>query len=111
MVAMEKQHVFSIVPIEVALDKRLTLRQTKVLIALFSFQSEGTNTVRINRSAISDHCGLPLNRISAVTSELVRLGWLVKAGDGGGSRPNLYQFVVPNLTGLGDENSPVSEGW
>ncbi|MVT36797.1 hypothetical protein GO497_02945 [Acidovorax citrulli] len=49
---------FSLVPIEVILDKRLTLEQTRVLIALFSFRNKVTDTVWPSRAKISERTGM-----------------------------------------------------
>jgi predicted transcriptional regulator len=91
------QDVFSIVPIEVIQDPRLTKRQIKVLIALLSFRGKNTNTVWPSREKLSDRCNLPVTRISQTTSELVDLGWLIKDGKGGFSKSTRYQITVPNL--------------
>jgi predicted transcriptional regulator len=91
------QDVFSIVPIEVIQDPRLTKRQIKVLIALLSFRGKNTNTVWPSREKLSQRCNLPVTRISQTTSELVDLGWLTKDGKGGFSKSTRYQITVPNL--------------
>ena len=74
--------IFSIVPIEVFVDDRLTKRQIKVLGALLSFRRKDTNTIWPTREKLSERCGLPVNRISQITTELVNMGWLVKVGKG-----------------------------
>ena len=93
----EDQNIFSVVPIEVALDHRLTLRHVRVLVALFSFRSKTTNTVWPKRETLADRCGFPLTRISTITTELARLGWLEKVGAGGKGAPSHYKLTVPTL--------------
>lgn len=93
----DEHNIFSVVPIEVALDHRLTLRHVRVLIALFSFRSKTTNTVWPKRQTLADRCGFPLTRISTITTELASLGWLEKVGTGGRNAPSRYRLTVPDL--------------
>lgn len=86
---------FSITPIEVWRDKRLTLEQIRVLGVLFSFRGKNTNTVWPSRQQIAERCGMHPSNISAATSALVRLGWLIKDGQGGYSKASRYTIVVP----------------
>lgn len=88
---------FSIVPLEVVLDKRLTLEQTRVLIALFSFRNKVTNTVWPSRAAIAERTGMHPSNISAATTALVALGWLQKVGLGGHSKATRYTLCAPDL--------------
>lgn len=88
-------HIFAIVPIEVARDRRLTLMQTRVLIALLSFRNKNTNLVFPRRKLIAERCGYTLANISRTTSELVELGWLQKTGSGGRSKASRYRVTVP----------------
>lgn len=88
---------FSLVPIEVVRDKRLTLEQMRVLIALFSFRSKATNTIWPSRQAISARCGVHPSNVSAATTALERLGWLRKDGNGGRSKASSYTLCVPYL--------------
>ena len=88
---------FSLVPIEVVRDKRLTLEQMRVLIALFSFRSKATNTIWPSRQAISKRCGVHPSNVSAATTALERLGWLRKDGNGGRSKASSYTLCVPDL--------------
>jgi hypothetical protein len=92
--------IFSIVPIEVIQDKRLTPNQVKVLIALLSFRRKNTSTIWPSRDKLSQRCGLPINRISQITTQLVVLGWLEKQGKGGFSKTTRYQIIVPELETL-----------
>jgi len=88
---------FAVLPIEVALDPRLSKRQIKVLIALFSFMSNQSSTVWPSRDKLAERCGLRPTRISEVTTELAGLGWLSKEGKGGFSKASKYTITVPIL--------------
>jgi hypothetical protein len=89
---------FSLVPMEVIQDKRLTLEQTRVLIALFSFRSRTTDTVWPSRAAIAERTGMHPSNISAATTALVTLGWLLKVGSGGHSKASRYTLCNPGIT-------------
>lgn len=86
---------FSVVPMEVVRDKRLTLEQTRVLIALFSFRNKATNTVWPSRASIAERTGMHPSNISSATSALVGYGWLNKEGTGGFSKSTRYTLCVP----------------
>lgn len=88
---------FSLVPIDVVRDKRLTLEQTRVLIALFSFRNRVTDTVWPSRTAISERTGMHISNISQATSALVELGWISKIGEGGFSKSTRYTLCAPDL--------------
>ena len=88
----------SVVPIEVVQDKRLTLEQTRVLIALFSFRNKVTNTVWPSRAAIAERTGMHPSNISSATTALVNLGWLTKDGVGGFSKATRYTLCVPDFS-------------
>lgn len=92
---MSDYTVFSIVPVEVWIDKRLTLEQVRVLGALLSFRGKNTNTVWPKREALAMRCAMPVAKISEATSSLVRLGWLEKNGRGGFSKPTSYTITIP----------------
>jgi hypothetical protein len=92
---MKKELPFSIVPVEVAFDSRLTSRHMRVLIALLSFRNRNTGLINPGRELISLRCGLPVQRVSSVTTQLVELGWLKKQGNGGRSCSCFYTFQVP----------------
>lgn len=86
---------FAFIPVEVIQDKRLTLEQTRVLIALFSFRGRDTNTVWPSREAISHRTGMHISNISQATKSLVDLGWLTKNGSGGFSKATRYTITTP----------------
>ncbi len=87
--------IFSIVPVEVWLDDRLSKTDLRVLGAILSFRNKNTNLCWPKRSQLSERCGLPETRISTTTSNLVKLGCLKKEGTGGFSRSCTYTFMVP----------------
>lgn len=89
--------IFSIIPIEAAMDSRLSKNHYRVLIALLSFRSKSTNVVWPSRELLSERCGLPITRISEITSSLCQLGWLEKTGKGGFSKSTRYTVTVPNV--------------
>ena len=82
-------------PLQVFQDKRLTLRQIKVLGVLLSFKSKKSEYVWPSREKISEICGLTTTRISTITTELSALGWLKKEGSGGRSRSTRYRICIP----------------
>lgn len=88
---------FAVVPLEVVQDRRLTLEQTRVLVALFSFRNKVTNTVWPSRAAIAERTGMHPSNISGATTALVNLGWLVKEGTGGFSKSTRYTLCVPDV--------------
>ena len=98
---------FAIVPVEVVRDHRLSLMQTRVLIAVLSIRNRNTNVAWAKRETISERCGYGPNVISRVTTQLVQLGWLRKTGEGGRSRPNQYEVTVPR--GVCGDSETVTE--
>jgi hypothetical protein len=88
--------IFSIVPIEVAADERLTKTDLRVLLAILSFRNKKTNLCCPRREAIAERTGLPICKISTSTTHLVELGWLEKSGSGGRSSPSHYEFRLPD---------------
>lgn len=110
------QGTFSILPIEVFLDKRLTLEQVRVLGALFSFRGKDTNVVWPSRRQIAERCGMHLSNISTATSALEKLGWLTKDGKGGHSKATRYAITVPTTVADSatvskpENSSPIGNG-
>ena len=98
---MSDQHVFSIVPLEAARDRRLSAAHYRVLIALMSFRGRDTNLVWPRRERISEITGYPADKISRLTTELVRYGWLEKSRRGG--RACEYRIRVPDLGPINGE--------
>ena len=105
----ETINIFSIVPIEILQDSRLTFRQMRVLIALLSFRNKATNLTCPTREQLSQRCGLHISHISNTTTELSDLGWLKKSGKGGFSKSTRYEICVPNtladLATVNDEST------
>ncbi len=96
---------FSLVPLEVIQDKRLTLWQIRVLVALFSFRNKNTDTVWPSRAAISERSGMHPSNISAATTALVELGWLKKDGVGGHSKASRYTITTPDLSTVAESTT------
>lgn len=89
------QSPFGIVPVEVAMDQRLTLQQMRVLVALYTFRNKNTELAHPTREEIRERTGMALSKISTATTDLERLGWLTKAGNGGRSQATRYRVHVP----------------
>mgnify|MGYP002387598966 CR=1 FL=1 len=89
------QSPFGVVPVEVCMDQRLTLQQMRVLLALYTFRNRGTQLAHPTREQISARTGMALSKISVATTDLQRLGWLSKVGNGGRSRATTYRIDVP----------------
>lgn len=86
---------FAMVPLAVAQDRRLTLEQTRVLIALYSFRNKRSDIVWPSRALIAERTGMHPSNISSATTALVALGWVKKTGDGGLSRAARYTLCDP----------------
>lgn len=86
--------VFSMVPVEVWADRRLTLEQLRVLGALLSFCGPDKQCFP-SRKEISKRSRVHIANVSTATTALERLGWLTKVGKGGFSKANRYRIHVP----------------
>lgn len=89
---------FSIMPVEIFMDDRLTKTDMRVLGSIMSWRNKDTNLCHPSREQISERCGLSESKISTATTRLVELGWLKKTGNGGRSMRCTYQFCVPDLS-------------
>lgn len=102
---------FSILPIEVLRDTRLTLRDLRVLVALHAFKDRA-GCCWPSRGRLAELTGLPERRITNVTTRLAALGWLSKEGNGGRSRACRYRLGMPEtVTGtvtVSEETVPKS---
>ncbi len=94
---MTDQRIFSIVPLEAARDHRLTAAQYRLLIALLSFRNKRGDLVWPKRSRLCELTGYTERSVSKYTSQLVKLGWLVKRGAGGRSMGCYYEITVPDI--------------
>lgn len=102
--------IIAIVPIQIAMDRRLSLPQVRLLISICSYRSKETGVASVKRSTLADRCGYPETKISTLTTGLVELGWLVKEGDGGRSKASSYRITVPDLDNLPTKKpSPPTE--
>ena len=85
--------LFAIVPNEVIADHNLTLIETRVLIALYSYRDpKSTRPVWPGRSALSERCGYHPNVISNTTTSLARKGWIAKR-QRGKKRTAVYEIL------------------
>ena len=89
------QSPFGIVPVEVAMDSRLSLQQMRVLLALYTFRNKNTEMAHPTRQEIAERTGMAITKISTATTDLERLGWLTKVGNGGRSQATRYRVHVP----------------
>jgi len=95
--------IFTIIPNELIADHGLTLIETRVLCALYSFRDpKSTRPVWPGRRAISERCGYHPDVISRTTTSLERKGWLKKIRRGK-KQSNYYEIL-----GKSDLTDPVS---
>lgn len=91
------------------MDARLSLQQMRVLIALYTFRNKNTEMAHPTRQEISERTGMALTKISTATTDLERLGWLTKIGNGGRSQATRYRVHVPEtITEPGTVKAPVT---
>lgn len=90
---MSQKYIFTTV--DVIQDHRLTLIQTRILLAIFSFRDETTNLIFPKRKTLAERAGYSEAIISRTTTQLVELGWLEKIGKGGRSSPCKYKILNP----------------
>jgi DNA-binding MarR family transcriptional regulator len=89
--AKPTEQSFAVVPLAIVSDHRLTVREMRVLLALYSFRNRSKGqTVWPKREKLARITGYAPDLISRVTSSLQAKGWLVKSGTGGMSRPAKY---------------------
>lgn len=72
---------FAMVPLAALRDRRLGLRDLRVLGVLYGY-ANADGVCWPSRAAIAEATGLPVTRVSEVTARLVRLGWLRKSHEG-----------------------------
>lgn len=101
--------MFAMVPLAVIQDRRLTLEQTRVLIALYSFRNKTSDIVWPSRETLASLTGIHPSNISSATTALVGLGWVKKAGDGGLSRAARYTLCDPVETVAEQATNSVAE--
>lgn len=95
-------------PIEALGDSRLTLRDLKVLGALYAHKNPKSDAIWPRRETISHLTGLRMDKVSTATTRLEKLGWLFKTGDGGRSKACRYRLKIPdNLS----QNYNLSTGY
>ena len=85
--------MFCIVPNEVIADHSLTLIETRVLLALYSYRDpKSSRPVWPGRAALSKRCGYHPDVISRTTTALERKGWIRKIRRGK-KRTNAYEII------------------
>jgi len=84
---------FAIVPMEAASDKRLNARDLRVLMALLHRANGLGGECSPSREDLASLTGLPVTRISEVTTRLEALGWVSKTGRGG--KRTVYEVHLP----------------
>lgn len=108
-VAASSKGMFAMVPLAVIQDRRLTLEQTRVLIALYSFRNKTSDIVWPSRETLAGLTGIHPSNISSATTALVGLGWVRKTGDGGLSRAARYTLCDPEETVAEQATNSVAE--
>lgn len=94
---------FAMIPLAAILDQRLTWRPFKVLGSICSFRKSSDDfCVEVSREQIASRCGFNASIVSTATTELQRLGWLIKQGVGGRGLKTTYTITIP-------ETVPISE--
>jgi hypothetical protein len=74
-----KNNIFSFLPIEAAMDGRLTLTELRVLVALFSFQGENISLDSSSKQKISERTpGYSSDTISSAIIGLIEKGWIMR---------------------------------
>lgn len=94
---------FVMLPLAANTDSSLSLRQLKTLTAICSFRKSADDfCVEAGRDEIASRCGFNPSVVSTATTELQRLGWLVKQGaggraSGGGGLKTTYTITIPEM--------------
>lgn len=84
------------IPNELFEDTRLTFREFKVLAALYSYKHKQSQLVYPKRETLSKRAGVSIENISRTTTNLEKLGYLTKEGNGGKSRATRYTLIDPS---------------
>lgn len=69
----------------------------RVLIALLSFRNKTTNLTCPSREKLAERANLNLSHVTRTTSELCKLGWLEKTGNGAFSQSARYEICIPEF--------------
>lgn len=87
---------FTMLPRAANTDPRLSFRQYKTLTAICSFRESADDfCVEAGRDEIASRCGFNPSIVSTATTELQRLGWLIKHGVGGRGLKSSYTITIP----------------
>ena len=79
-------------------DKRLNLRDIKLLLALCTVSDYALTVNNVSRKQLGQIAGMAENVITRISARLQKLGWLKKSGNGGRSQPASYQLAIPQHT-------------
>lgn len=82
-------------------DSRLSARDLRVYVAIASFADEHGHCWP-KRKTLSEMTGIAPNHISVSTAKLMRLGYLLKTGNGGRHKPASYWLVTPEARTAAD---------
>lgn len=86
---------FAMIPLAALLDPGLTFRTLKVYGAICSFRKDSADyCVVAGRDEIASRCGFNASIVSTATTELQRLGWLIKQGAGGRGFKTAYTILI-----------------
>lgn len=87
---------FAMLPLAAIADNRLSLRMLKTFAAICSFRKSADDfCIEAGRDEIASRCGFNASIVSTATTELQRLGWLVKEGAGGRGMKTTYTITIP----------------
>jgi hypothetical protein len=92
---------FAMIPLAALLAPNLTFRTLKVYGAICSYRKSSDDfCVEASREEIAGRCGFNASIVSTATTELQRLGWLIKHGVGGrrvggGGLKTSYTITTP----------------
>ena len=87
----KEKNRFIALPLEVIRDRRLNKTHLRVLMCMFSHYNMRTKQdIHLKVSTMCSELGLADNKVRQAIKELYEMGWLLKYGTGGRSRPNRY---------------------
>jgi hypothetical protein len=87
---------FAMIPLAALMAPDLTYRMLKVFGAICSFRKDSADFfIEAGRDEIASRCGLNASIVSTATTELQRLGWLIKQGAGGRGLKTTYTITIP----------------
>lgn len=94
--------MFAQIPVAALSDHRLSLIDSRVLAALYSFASASNPVCWPSRAAISERCGYCPETISRAVTRLKRFGWIVRTVALRGCQRYILRGVTGSVTARGD---------